>query len=546
MALGEHQRDAARRSNGRPLPGAQPIGRDIGVRAPRPRRRAIAPLARCRAAGSPPKPAILDQVDPIAPAERSATGPSQTRRLERQARDQDDVRARRLRPSPRSGSAPGWPARGPERRRSSEGGEPATAQKDISSMAGLLSVAQSFEKIVFDRQPEQAAMRKASGRLGSYLPVSIALTLWRETSSRSARSPWLQSRSARSTLRRFFTRRHAARVSQLRAAEAEADEPEDRRRRRRRHVRHELEILEEAPDRGDGEREAGRDQRPGGRAACADIRPSPRPDQPDRPPRRRRPPAEPAATASRPGERPGRRQRVSTNRQSAPTSSDDIGQPSPTEPQNIARAAGGASGHVKVPYHNSKGRFTGSRTKPVKRPFTTLAPPFLNRPSAHLWRTSSTQERAPMSEMLSIKLPDGSVREVERGTTPADVAAAIGPGLAKAALAARVNGEVRDIGRPFEGDAELALITSRDEADALELARHDYRPRPRRGGAEPVSGHADHLRPGDRRRLLLRFRAAARARPLHRGGSARDRGGDAPHHRAPTSRWCARSGRARS
>ena len=79
-----------------------------------------------------------------------------------------------------------------------------------------------------------------------------------------------------------------------------------------------------------------------------------------------------------------------------------------------------------------------------------------------------------MSELFSIRLPDGSVREVERGTTPADVAAAIGPGLARAALAARVNGEVRDIMRPFEGDSELALITARDEADALELARHDY------------------------------------------------------------------------
>ena len=79
-----------------------------------------------------------------------------------------------------------------------------------------------------------------------------------------------------------------------------------------------------------------------------------------------------------------------------------------------------------------------------------------------------------MSEMFSIKLPDGSVRAVERGATPADVAAAIGPGLAKAALAARVNGEVRDLARPFDGDAELALITARDEADALELARHDF------------------------------------------------------------------------
>ncbi|WP_338446914.1 threonine--tRNA ligase [Pelagerythrobacter marensis] len=79
-----------------------------------------------------------------------------------------------------------------------------------------------------------------------------------------------------------------------------------------------------------------------------------------------------------------------------------------------------------------------------------------------------------MTELLKISLPDGSVREVEPGTTPADVAAAIGPGLAKAALAARVDGEVRDLNRAFEGDAELALITARDEADALELVRHDY------------------------------------------------------------------------
>ena len=79
-----------------------------------------------------------------------------------------------------------------------------------------------------------------------------------------------------------------------------------------------------------------------------------------------------------------------------------------------------------------------------------------------------------MTQHFKIRLPDGSVREVAEGTTPADIAAAIGPGLAKAALAARVNGEVRDINRPLEGDAELALITARDEADALELVRHDY------------------------------------------------------------------------
>lgn len=79
-----------------------------------------------------------------------------------------------------------------------------------------------------------------------------------------------------------------------------------------------------------------------------------------------------------------------------------------------------------------------------------------------------------MSEMIRVTLPDGSAREVARGTTPADIAAAIGPGLAKAAIAARVDGELRDIMRPIEADAALALVTNRDEADALELARHDF------------------------------------------------------------------------
>jgi len=79
-----------------------------------------------------------------------------------------------------------------------------------------------------------------------------------------------------------------------------------------------------------------------------------------------------------------------------------------------------------------------------------------------------------MSDLLTITLPDGSVREVTTGTTPAEIAAAIGPGLAKAALAARVDGELRDLDRPLEKDSTLALVTARDEADALDLARHDY------------------------------------------------------------------------
>ncbi|MCH8683918.1 threonine--tRNA ligase [Pedomonas mirosovicensis] len=75
---------------------------------------------------------------------------------------------------------------------------------------------------------------------------------------------------------------------------------------------------------------------------------------------------------------------------------------------------------------------------------------------------------------LRITLPDGSVREMARGTTPADVAASIGAGLAKAALAARVNGDLWDLNRPLEGDAQLALITSRDTDDALDIVRHDF------------------------------------------------------------------------
>ncbi len=79
-----------------------------------------------------------------------------------------------------------------------------------------------------------------------------------------------------------------------------------------------------------------------------------------------------------------------------------------------------------------------------------------------------------MTKMFKISLPDGSVREVPEGSTPADIAAAIGPGLAKAALAARIDGELRDINRPIEADSSLALVTSRDEKDALELVRHDF------------------------------------------------------------------------
>ncbi len=72
---------------------------------------------------------------------------------------------------------------------------------------------------------------------------------------------------------------------------------------------------------------------------------------------------------------------------------------------------------------------------------------------------------------IRLTLPDNSVREVPAGTTGHAVAQMIGPGLAKAAVAARVDGAVWDLGRPLERDAAFAILTDRDPA-ALEVLRH--------------------------------------------------------------------------
>jgi threonyl-tRNA synthetase len=74
--------------------------------------------------------------------------------------------------------------------------------------------------------------------------------------------------------------------------------------------------------------------------------------------------------------------------------------------------------------------------------------------------------------MTTITLPDGSRREFDRPVTVQEVAASIGPGLAKAALAGKLNGTVVDSSCLIENDAELAIITGRDD-EALELVRHD-------------------------------------------------------------------------
>ncbi|MGB0689191.1 MAG: threonine--tRNA ligase [Candidatus Puniceispirillum sp.] len=74
--------------------------------------------------------------------------------------------------------------------------------------------------------------------------------------------------------------------------------------------------------------------------------------------------------------------------------------------------------------------------------------------------------------MPNITLPDGSVRSFDAPVTPADVAADIGPGLAKAALLATVDGEEWDLTRTVDADVKMALITAKDDA-ALALLRHD-------------------------------------------------------------------------
>jgi threonyl-tRNA synthetase len=74
---------------------------------------------------------------------------------------------------------------------------------------------------------------------------------------------------------------------------------------------------------------------------------------------------------------------------------------------------------------------------------------------------------------MKVTLPDGTPLELPDGATGADAAAAIGPGLARAALAVKQDGEVRDLARPLIPDEPLEILTERSGRDALDLIRHD-------------------------------------------------------------------------
>src|SRR5271170_4805540 len=72
---------------------------------------------------------------------------------------------------------------------------------------------------------------------------------------------------------------------------------------------------------------------------------------------------------------------------------------------------------------------------------------------------------------LQVTLPDGSVKSLEAGARPIDVARSISPRLADDALVARVNGDLWDLNRALESDAKLEILTSRN-IEALEVYRH--------------------------------------------------------------------------
>src|SRR5665213_3333570 len=73
---------------------------------------------------------------------------------------------------------------------------------------------------------------------------------------------------------------------------------------------------------------------------------------------------------------------------------------------------------------------------------------------------------------IAVTLPDGSVRNFPAGVSGEDIAKAIGPGLAKAALAIKIDGVEKDLATRLSRDAKIAIVT-RDSPEALEIIRHD-------------------------------------------------------------------------
>ena len=157
-------------------------------------------------------------------------------------------------------------------------------------------------------------------------------------------------------------------------------------------------------------------------------------------------------------------------------------------------------------------RYRGLALRAPDRTYTCPEPP------AHLKGTRP---------MPAITLPDSSVRRFDAPVTGATVAAAIGPGLARAALAMKLDGKLVDLDTSIDHDAAGRL---RHPPRRRRVGAHPPRRRPCPGRGRPgaVSRNPGHHRPGDRRRLLLRLRPQP---AVHPGRLPRHRGEDAGDHR---------------
>ena len=131
--------------------------------------------------------------------------------------------------------------------------------------------------------------------------------------------------------------------------------------------------------------------------------------------------------------------------------------------------------------------------------------------------------------MPAITLPDQSVRRFDGPVTGTTVAEAIGPGLARAALAMKLDGRLVDLATEIDHDADVMFVTRRDP-EALELIRHDAAHVLAEAVQELYPGTQVTIGPRDRGRLLLRFRPQ---RTVHPG-----------RLRRRSRRRCARSWRA--
>ena len=106
--------------------------------------------------------------------------------------------------------------------------------------------------------------------------------------------------------------------------------------------------------------------------------------------------------------------------------------------------------------------------------------------------------------MIEVVFPDGAARAYEPGTTGFQIATAISPSLAKRTVAMAVDGIVTDLHDALTHNARVEFLR-REDPRALQLIRHDAAHVLAEAVSGAAPGYAGHDRPGNRRRILLRF-----------------------------------------